>query len=304
MKIMIRYHAKSFIKKSAYIFKQIFSNIFTIFIVLIKSNFFRNDFKKIKTRESNEFIVIGNGPSLSETLREDINFFKGKATACVNEFAMSEYFGIIKPDFYFFFDLAYWVKNLSDRNRYLMEKDFESIKEKVTWPMIIVMPSCAKRWNWFMDLPKLNKNVKFCYINGTVVNCSKSLSNLLYSKNLAIPRVQTVLVAALFLAINMGYRKIFLVGADHSWHEDVLLDEDNKLYVKDEHFYFEEKQPLNPVPKNPEETEALKIHEFFRGLSLVFEGHQEIAEYAKFMGAKVYNASKKTYIDAFERYKI
>lgn len=304
MEIRIGYFTKRYIKKTAHILEQIFLDILAIFNVFFKSCFFQNDLKKLKIEKFNELVVIGNGPSLRETLEKNIGFFNGKMTACVNEFAISEYFTVIKPDFYVFLDPAYWNKNASMRLRGLTDKDFKAFKENVTWPMTIIMPLCAKQWNWFMDLPKLNKNIKICHVNTTMVDCSKSLKNFLYSKNLAMPPAVNTLVGALFLAVNLGCKKIFLVGADHSWHENIFVGEDNVLYLKDEHFYFENNVSLDPLLLGPEETEKVKIHVLFKALSQAFEAYQEIAKYAEYVGAKIYNASKKTYIDAFERYKI
>jgi hypothetical protein len=53
-----------------------------------------------------------------------------------------------------------------------------------------------------------------------------------------------------------------------------------------------------------EETEVFKMHEFLKNLSGMFAGYIELENYAKYLGAKVYNASGKSYIDAFERYEI
>lgn len=302
MEIKIRYYIKFFVIKILSILKGIFLNILSIFNVLLQSDFFCNDLKKIKIEKFDELIIIGNGPSLTESFKENINFFSGKSIACVNEFAISEYFGIVKPDFYIFFDSAYWSKNPSSEIRYTNEQVYQLFKEKVSWPMTIIIPLLAKQWNWFMDLPKLNKNIKICYVNWTRVECSKSLRNFLYSKNLAMPRIVNVLINALILGINMGYKKIFLVGADHSWHETIFLGKDNVVYWKSEQFYSKNSLSLKPAFKDPEETKKYKMHELLHVLSLTFEGHQQVAEYAEFAGAKIYNVSKKSYIDAYERY--
>lgn len=301
MEIKIKYYILIFVKKSLYILKEIFLNIASLLSVLIQSDFFYNDFKRIKVIKFDEFVIIGNGPSLNETFKENINFFNGKTIACVNNFATSEYFGVIKPDFYFLLDSVYWSKNISSEIRYLNEQSFQLLKEKVSWPITIIMPLVAKQWSWFIDLPKLNKNINFCYVNLTRIFCSKSLRYFLYSKNLAMPRCVNVLINAAILAINMGYKKIFLVGADHSWHESIIIGEDNVVYYKNEHCYSGNNISLSPFFTDVEEIKKHKIHEFFHILSLMFEGHQDVAEYAKYAGAKVYNVSKKSYIDAYER---
>jgi hypothetical protein len=295
---------KHFVKKVLGILNQVFSDIFTLFIVVVKSNFFRVDPKEFKTLKYDELIVVGNGPSLNDTLKDNFKFFSGKSIACVNDFVSSEYFSRLKPDFYIFFDPAYWTRNASEELVSSSISDFKLLKEKVSWPLTIIMPLVAKRWNWFIDLPGQNKNIRIQYVNSTIINCSTQLRRFLFKHNLAMPRVVNVLVGVIFLAINMGYKKIYLVGADHSWHENIYLDDDNVLHLKYTHFYSKESAPLKPLLLGPEETKHVTMHIFFNALAQKFEGYQQVEDYSKFAGAKIYNASKKTYIDAFERYKI
>lgn len=284
-------------------FKRIFLNAIALLKVFIRSDLFPADPKRLKSPVWDEFIVVGNGPSLKETLEEHWDRFQKCSVACTNDFVMSEYFGVIKPDFYFFFDPVYWNKNVMEHIRHLIEGDLKAFKEKVAWPITIVMPAHAKQWNWFQTLSGANKYVRLYYVNSISIgrDCSPGLKNFLYSRNLAMPRAQTVLLGMAFQAINMGYKNIFLVGADHSWHENIFLGEDNVLYTRSAHFYAEDKSALRPFFSDAEGAKVFKTHELFQALYLIFEGHHEIAAYADFAGAKVYNASRKTYIDAYER---
>jgi len=301
MKIEIKHFIKIIAKQVIGFIEGLFSNIISIFSVLMQSSFFCNDIKKIKISKSKEAVVIGNGPSLKDTFKESIGFFSGKTNICVNDFALSEYFSVIKPDLYIPFDAAYWKKNISASLRVTNEEVFQMLKDRVSWPMTMIMPLSAKEWSWFKQLPQLNKNIKICYVNWTKVDCSRILRNFLYSKNLAMPQCANVLINAIFLAVNIGYKKIFLTGADHSWHEDVFVDQDNVVYRKSLYCYSDGKTSLKPVFKDLEETQVYKMHELFHLNSLTFKGHQEMEEYSRSAGAKVYNISNKSYIDAYER---
>lgn len=294
---------KNIIRRGIGVLKRIFLNAIALLNVFIRSDLLPADPKRLKSPVWDEFIVVGTGPSLKETFEQHMDRFQRCSVACVNNFAMSEYFGVIKPDFYFFFDPVYWSKDVTEHVCSLIEGNLNELREKVAWPMTIVMPVHARQWNWFQTLPEANKNVRLYYVNSISIgkDCSPWLKNFLYIRNLAMPHVQTVLVGMAFLAINMGYKNIFLVGADHSWHENILLGEDNILYEQIAHFYAEDKSALRPFFSDAAGAKVFKTHELFKALSLIFEGHHEIAAYADFAGAKVYNASKKTYIDAYER---
>lgn len=102
--------------------------------------------------------------------------------------------------------------------------------------------------------------------------------------------------------MNLNFKKIFLIGVDHSWHEDVILDEDNILYTKNQHFYDKEIQKLMPFVFDMKTGVTAKMHEFFYSFYLVFRGHILLEKYSKILGSKIYNFSKKTFVDAYERY--
>lgn len=278
-------------------------NALALLKVILKSDLFPQTPRRLKSLLSDDFIVVGNGPSLKETFENHKNIFSKSSVACANDFALSAYFGVIRPDFYFFFDPVYWNSNTTPYLRALIARDLEAFKTQVTWPMTIVMPVYARRWNWFQSLPEINANIKLFYVNSNAVNsgASVALRNKLYRMNLAMPQAQTVLVGMAFWAINMGYKNISFVGADHSWHENVVVGKDNVLYERASHFYEEDKMSLRPLYSDPEETHIFKVHEFFHALSLIFEGHHEVAAYADSVGAKIFNISGKTYIDAYER---
>lgn len=82
------------------------------------------------------------------------------------------------------------------------------------------------------------------------------------------------------------------------------MNKRNIVCFSDTHFYDDEKSEEVPFWKNEEETVPFKMDEIFQAFSLMFKGFQELEEYSKFLNSKIYNASHKSYIDAFERYDI
>lgn len=280
----------------------IIRNIESIYSVLKKSKF-NLPIKKIRVQENEECIVIGNGPSLNKIIN-NIDFFKGKKKICVNEFAHSEHFEKIQPDYYLLMDPGYWGKSPSVNLDILNQKLRNVIRDKVVWPLKIFIPVEGKNCNIFSELEKQNNNIEVYYFNQTSVSCIKALNYYLYKNYLAMPLAQNVLVACIYMALNIGYKNIYLLGADHSWHENIYVDDSNILYWKDVHFYDKSTPKLTPIFKDIEETKRFKMHEILSALSLMFEGYILLDDYSKYLGAKIYNASEKSYIDAFERYRI
>ena len=98
----------------------------------------------------------------------------------------------------------------------------------------------------------------------------------------------------------MGYKEIYLLGAEHSWLQDLCVKEDNLLYIRHRHFSGETE--LAPMHKAaPKNTETFKVHELLEAFRRTFRSYWLLKEYASFRGAVVYNATPDSYIDAFER---
>jgi hypothetical protein len=109
------------------------------------------------------------------------------------------------------------------------------------------------------------------------------------------------LIPAIYLAINTGFKRIVLFGADHSWHEEIKVDDSNSVTVNHEHFY--DKQDVR-LPMYKLDGKKYFLHDIFRKLHYAFKGYFILNNYAGYMSAKIQNASSRSYIDAFEKIRI
>ncbi|MGZ4075850.1 MAG: hypothetical protein ACXVDZ_20035, partial [Bacteroidia bacterium] len=95
------------------------------------------------------------------------------------------------------------------------------------------------------------------------------------------------------------------VGADHTWHENMHLDEKNVLNLKHIHFYDNEQKTTHiPFKKGEHLEETFKVHEIFATWAKTFYGYIALENYSKYKNCKILNASEVTFIDAFERIKL
>lgn len=260
----------------------------------------------IKIQNNDECVIIGNGPSLKDSLTgETLEFIKQRPKFCVNEAVISDEFLQLKPEFVVFMDPYYWSKDTTDP--YLsMYKQVAEVLSNVDWKIKIFISKAAREWNFFIDVPKKNPNVEIIYVSTRISKIKDEKYRFKeYRQNIAMPRVQNVLVACMYFAINAGFKKIYLFGADHSWHESIHIREDNVLCYKDLHFYDKEKVvKCSPAWRNPECTRTWNMADLFEAFSYKYKSYMELEEYSKHMGSKIYNASKISYIDAFERIKL
>jgi DNA-binding transcriptional regulator/RsmH inhibitor MraZ len=166
--------------------------------------------------------------------------------------------------------------------------------------MNIFIPMEANKYGLLSTIPQKNSFIKIVKINLTEIWGPEKFKNYCYKKNYAMPPMQTVLVAALYIAINIGYKKIFLVGADQNWHENIKITRRNIITYEDAHFY----KPNDTIPTldtNSNRTAFFSMSNFFITISRVFSGHEELARYSKYMHSLIFNASEKSYIDAYKR---
>lgn len=249
-------------------------------------------------------VVLGNGPSLASTLLTFSSFFSNKNVICVNDFAASNQFEKVKPVIYVLTDPTFWSTEASTRIKDQINEYKRKIIKSVHWNMTIILPFAAKKWNYFQEIPNKNKHVNICYINTTEISCPKKLRFYLYKKNFAIPTMQNVIIAALYVSINVGIKTIYLVGADHSWHESFFVGNDNVLYLKNKRFDDKEEIKFSPFFQDPAERTPYRMDNLLFALARMFQGYCELDDYSKYRKSKIFNASTKSYIDAFERYRL
>jgi hypothetical protein len=258
--------------------------------------------KNISTNVSDIFL-IATGPSLSSVLNEYADELKSKSTFAVNEFCLNKIFEIIKPKYYLFADPAYLQKkSLSEKFQKLQKEIFYVLLKKVTWKMVVFIPKSSENKVEWKKLSEQNENIDIKFINTNRIEGFSSINYFLFKRNMGMPRLQNVLIGAIFLSLNMGYKNIYLLGADHSLHEGLIVDKQNNLYIRTKH--FDKVGESQMYYKDYTETEIYKIHEFFLAWSKTFEGYQILKGYADSLDAKIFNTTLESYIDAFQKINI
>ena len=116
----------------------------------------------------------------------------------------------------------------------------------------------------------------------------------------------------MILGINLGFKKIFVAGADHSWLKELFVTELNEVLLSQKHFY--DKETLNeetdknkPTPKPMYlggTGQTRKLHEVLLKFYYSFRSYWDIKNYAEALSVSILNITPGSYIDAFERQKL
>jgi hypothetical protein len=255
---------------------------------------------KLPEAESPDCIILGNGPSLKQSLIKHPDFFKKHELVCVNSFSVTEEYTLLKPGYYVMLDPGLWLGEHETG-----KKTFEAIRNRTTWKITLFIPVTASKIPVFSELSKTNGNINIVFFNYTVYKGFRRLGYWFFKNNLAMLQSQNVLVASIFLSINIGFKNIYLFGADHTWHQTLHVNEENVLCFRDVHFYEdEEKVTYRPFYKGTHLKETFTVAEIFVTWSKVFAGYFALNEYAKYRNCTIYNTSEISFIDAFKRIKI
>jgi hypothetical protein len=252
---------------------------------------------------SKKLIVLGNGPSLTKNLknwdnkdsRENLDFI------AVNYFCHSEYFNKLQPKYYVLSDPAFFDDKSLVKNK--VDSMFMALDSMVTWQIFLYIPYFAwKMIDWTKKIT--NINIKIIPIHIIQYNSGyPSLRNILYKKGLARGNCGTVIITAELIGINLGYKELYLYGVDHNFFDNLCINEKNQLCSIMTHFYDNnnaETKPISHYNISGKET-FFTVSEFLNEKLNIFYGHKFMNIYAKYRSAKIYNCTKNSLIDAYDK---
>jgi hypothetical protein len=252
-------------------------------------------------RPDSTAVILGNGPSLFGTIEEHVEWLAQTHCYCVSMFATTPFFERIRPKSYVFADHGWWEDVVCEENVNDRTTLFKAIAERTRWPLTLHFPVEAKASTYFRNSIASLPSVEIRFYNSTRLASFNRLVFELYRWQLGLPTGGNVLVSALYLALTAGLRRLYLVGADHSWLEDLRVDANNIVCLRQKHFTGDDDVELKPFIKFHDASEYYTLPETLQRFADLFNGYYDISRYAGQLGARIVNATPNSYIDAFER---
>lgn len=271
-----------------------FQTCLSIGKILIQSKLFLRPLPK----HSGSCIILANGPSANVTLENNYEQLRKMDIFCVNLFGSTPHYEALKPVGYILLD-----PNLLTMNRPDLVILYNDLVAKTTWPIDLIVPISFKKSAEFLEKMQQNPNIQLRFYNYTLIKGFDFFEKLALKKGWGMFQSQNVLVAAIQLCIRMNYKKIYITGADHSWHETIRVsDEDNSLLLHDTHFYGNQQRNLSEEYKTNEQTKITsELANQFQALLKIFTGHQRVANYAAHKKVELINISQHSNIDVYKR---
>lgn len=246
---------------------------------------------RVPQAEHPAIVILANGPSLNDTMARHTDILKNSVTMAVNFAANTDMFFDLRPRYYVMVDPVFFgddsVANIARLRQNLAA---------VSWPMTIFVPR-----RFIKAVPAsiiANPNISTAGLNTVGIEGWQWLKNFAYSSRLGMPRPRNVLIPAIMAAIAMGYKEIYLTGADHSWMKTISVDDNNNVVSVQPHFYKDNEAELRRVDTT---YRGLRLHDVVESFAIAFRSYHTLARFAARQGISIYNSTPGSFIDAFER---
>lgn len=247
--------------------------------------------------EGRTLIVCGNGPSLGEQINKYPEIFQNNDVLCVNAMCTTEWFAVVKPKYYCIMDPSA-IRDPKEVTSYV-RKHIDAMWDgfnSVDWDMELIVPRYFAKSEFFQErIKKVRARIR--YINLVPFEGFSIVGDWALRRQLCSIGGQTVVTAAVFYGMCRDYKEIYLLGAELNWLKSVVVDEDNKLFFDDSHFYGREVRR----PMLDEFGNSIRMAEYLGYERRSFREYERLEEYSKKRGLKIYNATPNSLVDAFER---
>ena len=246
---------------------------------------------------NDEIVILGNGPSLNDTMALHKDFLMGRHLLAVNFAANTPIFQELKPCFYMLTDPVFFTRTDMDNVQNL----WSNFATKVDWDMTLFIPTLAKINMQWKEMLASNKHINICTYNMTPIEGFHWFENLAYSRGWGMPRPRNVLIPSVMQAIAMRYKTVYIAGADHSWTKTLSVDDENRVVSIQPHFYKEAKSEEERIKVD---YMNIKLHEVLESMQIAFRTYHTIQRYALTRGINILNITPDSFIDAFPRKKL
>lgn len=243
-----------------------------------------------------ELLILANGPSLTQTVEAHPSFLQGKDLLAVNHAAVSDLFVRLRPRHYLLADPLFWIDPA------IRDRTFGALAARTTWPMTLFMPMRAWKDRTWQPLVAQNPQIRVVKYNSTPVEGFPGFCNRVYKLGLGMPRPHNVLIPSIAVAVRMGYRRVYLAGADHSWLPEITVNDRNEVLMNQKHFYDQGRSQARAVRNENLTTATLST--ILHHMSVAFGSYFVLRDFARSCGAEVINVTPGSFIDAFPRLQL
>lgn len=275
---------------------------FIEFIIQLTLEGWKSPFKKEANniRRHNDLQLLSNGPSLRSFLKNKLNeeIINNNDFMIVNDFVKCSEFEMIKPRICIWSDPMFFEPTLFEERA---KSTIMMMAEQTKWPITIFVEQNRLKSPFLLPL-RNNKNIKFIGFHSFPYKGFENLRHFFEKRGYASGQYGNVSVNAVYVALMLGYKNIYLHGVDYTFFSGLCVNDKNELCLINEHF-FDNKQPeLKPIICQYKGHEGVyKASFYIEEMASRFKGHDIMASLAKSMNVNIYNCVKESLIDSYPR---
>lgn len=265
------------------------SLLFCYFRLREKSLYGHYEFPYSTQNKGKRIHILCTGPSLKQDLPELINYklFMEEDKICVNYFFHDEIIRELEPTIYCLADpCLFEAAHIGI---------FNEINELVDWDMKLVIPLYGIDKIETVKSMLTNKHITLLTVSALLYRGFDKYRYKSWERGHSVPSFVNISIMASFLALNMGYSEVYLYGVEHTFFDNMGVDDENRLYLTDNHFYGSEKCFIL------RDGQHWHIKDWLYDKYLTFLEHERMRGYADYLGATIVNCTKNSLIDAYDR---
>ena len=242
---------------------------------------------------SRPMLIMANGPSLAHTLESERHAMAAYDLLTVNFAANAPVFRQLRPAHYVLADPLFFAGEAGGATVATLWENLLASD----WPLTLHIPAPLASNDLCRQFATRSGHTLATF-NMVATGGFSSLSRLAIDRGLAMPRPRNVLIPSIMEAIVMGYSRIYIAGADHTWTRTLSVDNNNRVITVQPHFYADK---ADHQAKVNSAYEGIHIHQVLESMSIAFRSYWEIADYARRRGIEIFNVTPGSFIDAFPR---
>ena len=235
-------------------------------------------------------IILANGPSLRTTIAEHEELLRSMPCMAVNFAANAPEFDRLRPSYYVLADPHFFHSdepNVCSLWQHLSD---------ASWPLTLYVPV-----PFAAEARRRAPGITVEGFNAIGAEGFDTLCHAAFRSGRAMPRPRNVLIPSIMAGMMLGYMTIYICGADHSWMQDLHVNDDNEVVSGMNHFY---KESQSEVKRSKNEYRGYRLHQILLSYYTAFLSYHKIERYARRRGIDIFNATSGSYIDAFRRRQI
>lgn len=248
-----------------------------------------NKNKEFRSKYKNKrCFILGNGPSLK---KQNLSILKDEYVFTVNQLNKSNVFYDVNSNFHVIIDHDFFE---IDINKNEDSERIQTMKDLINFNIPIFVPYAEK--NVLIKNGLYKENIRFIFTGGEIISDKKQFNITGF-----LPGAYTVVQEAIYIAIDMGFTEIYLLGCDCTGIFQQLSVEDDNEFNKYGHVYQYSKNEKEHIKKNIKKYSNnawLNVH------AKIFDIYNKLEKISLENDFKIYNSTLGGILDIFERKSI